>query len=104
MAIVRGPSPMPDDASATTHRPLPRVVSVGLPSLALALIVAGLAIEIEQASTASFGWYAYAPLSHTVFAPAIRPAVWTARGLIVLGLVVAGFWAGLLVGRRPGAR
>ena len=54
-------------------------------------------------SNAAFGWFAYAPLSDTVFAPGflfLDPTHWWAVLVGIMGLVAAGWAAGFLAGRR----
>ena len=62
----------------------------------------GVGIQVWTAShTASFGWFAYAPLSGTRPTPftGTEPGPWGAV-LTTAGLVILAFWAGLLIGTR----
>ncbi|MGA1835709.1 hypothetical protein VD659_02140 [Herbiconiux sp. 11R-BC] len=70
-----------------------------LPVAAVVLMVAGvIAIVISTSQDASFGWFAYAPLSGTVFTP--HAALVVGRGAVagavvaVLGLAALAFWGG----------
>lgn len=73
---------------------------------ALALLIAGLLVFFTGRGTASFGWFAYAPLSSDSFRGAFGGVViWSHReavgaGLVVLGLIVGAASAGYLLGRR----
>lgn len=65
--------------------------------LGAAALVGGLAqLRVGEVS---FGWFAYAPLAETVYAPA--PGSWRAAALVALaGALVLGGAAGFALGRR----
>ncbi|MEJ5867284.1 hypothetical protein WDV85_05935 [Pseudokineococcus sp. 5B2Z-1] len=81
--------------------------------VAVLLVVAGSSVA-ATAPTASFGWFAHAPLSEEVYEPPSladgAPLVplplllggqqLVGAGLVVLGLVVAGVGLGVRLGRR----
>ncbi|MCS5716137.1 hypothetical protein NVV95_16445 [Herbiconiux sp. CPCC 205716] len=82
----------------------PRRANLTLPLLAVAAIVAGVVtVVVSTPQSASFGWFAYAPLSGTMFSPA--GAVVIGWGSVLGAIVVAGgiaglaFWAGWMLGR-----
>ncbi|MFJ4220174.1 hypothetical protein [Curtobacterium luteum] len=65
-----------------------------------AVLVAGVVVWLS-APTASFGWFAYAPLAGAVFNPVTHP--WqqvVGPVLVVVGAVVAAFALGRLSVRR----
>lgn len=68
------------------------------------LVVIGIVVAATTPSEVSFGWFAYAPLSETMFSPVgtrvVTPGLATAAALIVLGLLVLAFCAGWLLARR----
>lgn len=71
----------------------------------ITLIVVGGAVLV-LAPTSEFGWFAYAPLSDSVFSPGVflgRAQLWGAATLAV-GLVTCSWAAGYLAGRRDGKR
>lgn len=73
-----------------------------MPVAGVVLLGVGVGIQVWTAShTASFGWFAYAPLSGTRPTPftGTEPGPWGAI-LITAGLVILAFWAGLLIGTR----
>lgn len=67
------------------------------------LVVIGIVVAATTPREVSFGWFAYAPLSETMFSPGtmvVIPGLATAAALIVLGLLVLAFCAGWAVARR----
>ncbi|WP_344796675.1 hypothetical protein [Frondihabitans peucedani] len=78
-----------------------------LVAAAVAILVGGVLLVVAQTAQTSYGWFAYAPLSDTVFTPGPGGSALPSAGLIALGLVVGAFWAGTLRGlglrRRPRA-
>ncbi|NRG41300.1 hypothetical protein HRK28_10245 [Rathayibacter sp. VKM Ac-2835] len=75
-----------------------------LPAAGVLLVVIGIIVAATTPSEVSFGWFAYAPLSETMFSPVgtmvVPPGQATAGALIVLGLLVLAFCAGWLLARR----
>lgn len=75
-----------------------------LPAVGLVAVLAGVVIA-KSNETASFGWFAYAPLSNQTFAGG--GAAFVSQGtqvgltIAVLGLLLLAFWAGYRIGRRP---
>ncbi|MFS0705307.1 hypothetical protein AB6N23_12355 [Cellulomonas sp. 179-A 9B4 NHS] len=67
-----------------------------------ALLGAGTAVAgvlRMRTGTVSFGWFAYTPLSETVYAPS--PAPWRlGAALVVLGVLLVGAAGGFALGRR----
>ncbi|TWH33805.1 hypothetical protein [Isoptericola variabilis] len=49
---------------------------------------------------ASFGWFAYAPLSETTFVPSPHPLLLTALAVGAVGVLLVGVAVGIVVGRR----
>ncbi|AZZ52917.1 hypothetical protein C1I64_13305 [Rathayibacter festucae DSM 15932] len=68
------------------------------------LVVSGIVVSAATPREVSFGWFAYAPLSETMFSPVgtmvVPPGLATAAALIMLGLLVLAFCAGWLLARR----
>jgi len=91
-----------------------RRMSVGLLIAAIfsgLLVLGGVTLYIAASSTdtASFGWFAYQPLSRAAFFPGslvvLTPLTAAAIAVAVAGLVGLGVIAGFLLGRRhPVAR
>ena len=69
----------------------------GIPIAAVISVGVGVALLV-QARTASFGWFAYAPLSDAIFSPSVN----LVPGLTFLigGLVVLAGFGGYLLGRH----
>lgn len=82
-----------------------RILSRVVPLTAVAAVVVGLVVVLQSAARpATFGWFAYAPLSdetgtlegmHVLSTAGVVGAI-----VLVLGLVVLAFWAGLRWGGR----
>jgi heme/copper-type cytochrome/quinol oxidase subunit 1 len=74
-------------------------------AVALILLVAGVVcavigvLRLRPVGTASFGWFAYAPLSQESMPTLLFPGV-LAVTLIAVGMLFAGLGAGILLGRR----
>lgn len=87
----------------STPQPARKPAAVVVPLLGLIAVIVGLIVAWTNQST-SFGWFAYAPLSDTVFVGNGGAMVshGTQLGLVVtvIGLLVLAFWAGLAIGRR----
>ena len=92
-------------AGRTRHPSAPRSELLGWAAAAV-LVIAGVIVLIETMTrpVASFGWFAYAPLSDTTYSPGTSGATLaiTAGGmlLLIIGLLVTGF----LAGRRAALR
>lgn len=74
--------------------------------LGAAIAVIGLALFLIPSASASFGWFAYQPLSNTTFFPSGVPLTTRSQTGIVLfigGLVLFAFGAGWALGQRQGA-
>ncbi|MEL7977358.1 hypothetical protein AAG589_15960 [Isoptericola sp. F-RaC21] len=73
--------------------------------LAVASIVVGGGLVVwalvRPVSYASFGWFAYAPLSGTTYSP-VAPGLAVTLGLFGAGALLIGLGAGFLLGRRRG--
>ncbi|KQO61174.1 hypothetical protein ASF23_11765 [Curtobacterium sp. Leaf261] len=67
-----------------------------------AMFVGGLVVLFHRWThpVSSFGWFAYAPLSDTVFTPGLSPALVVGSVLTVVGAALGAFGAGMLIGRR----
>lgn len=78
-----------------------------LVAAAVAILVGGVLLIVALTAQTSYGWFAYAPLSDTVFTPGPGGSALPSAGLIALGVVIGAFWAGTLRGlglwRRPRA-
>jgi heme/copper-type cytochrome/quinol oxidase subunit 1 len=69
--------------------------------------VIGLMLLLLPNGQASFGWFAYAPLSNTVFSPIglqLSPRSEIGAFLFIVGLAVLAFGAGWMLGHRQAAR
>ena len=66
----------------------------------------GCIVAWNQQATASFGWFAYAPLSNDTFSGSgltfVTQGTQIGLGIAVLGLLILAFWAGYRSGRRTG--
>ena len=71
-------------------------VAVGSVVVGGVLVVLGLT---RPTGYASFGWFAYAPLSDTTFFP-VTPYLWVPFTLIGVGALLVGLGAGFLIARR----
>ncbi|MFK0039619.1 hypothetical protein ACIQTW_07230 [Paenarthrobacter sp. NPDC090517] len=86
-----------------TPQPSRRVSAVVVPLLGLIAVIVGLIVAWTNQST-SFGWFAYAPLSETVFigngGAMVSQGTQIGLAVTVVGLLVLAFRAGLAIGRR----
>lgn len=87
----------------STPRRARKPAAVVVPLLGLIAVIVGLIVAWTNQST-SFGWFAYAPLSDTVFmgngGAMVSQGTQFGLAVTVLGLLVLAFWAGLAIGRR----
>ena len=86
---------------------LSRWVSVCVVILGAATAVIGLVLSLQPSGSASFGWFAYAPLSDTAFVPS--GVLLTSQSqigivLIIIGSALLSFGAGWVLGQRHAAR
>jgi heme/copper-type cytochrome/quinol oxidase subunit 1 len=72
--------------------------------IGLAMLVTGITMTVWRwtHATESFGWFAYAPLSDSTFAPGPGTAVVVSYVLTAVGGVVTGLGAGILRAARSG--
>jgi heme/copper-type cytochrome/quinol oxidase subunit 1 len=67
------------------------------PVAGAAALIAALVLQLS--TPVGVGWFAYAPLSDTMFVPS--PIAASAKvALLVVGCVLIGGWGGFLLGRR----
>ncbi|MFJ6538623.1 hypothetical protein ACIQH5_20530 [Paenarthrobacter sp. NPDC091711] len=87
----------------STPQPARKPAAVVVPLLGLIAVIVGVIVAWTNQST-DFGWFAYAPLSDTVFmgngAAMVSQGTQIGLAVTVVGLLVLAFWAGLAVGRR----
>jgi hypothetical protein len=79
-----------------------RALIGGVAGGVLALAV-GIVVMLIAPSTATFGWFAYAPLGDVVISPGGVLLTWqsgSGLALAVLGLLALAFCGGLVVGSR----
>ncbi|RAX51273.1 hypothetical protein DQ353_02590 [Arthrobacter sp. AQ5-05] len=99
---------MPMDDTAPPPQEPARAPRTRLPALAgtlaaLFLLAGILVFALGPRADASFGWFAYAPLSESMFMPGMHfltTAQLTGWLLLALAACAATFWAGLMAGRR----
>lgn len=87
----------------TPARDLPRWVGIAVVAFGIASAVAGVVLMLVPSGQASFGWFAYAPLSRTAFVPTgtlLSQLDLAGLALLVIGLVALAFSAGWALGRR----
>ncbi|QLD10976.1 hypothetical protein [Microbacterium oleivorans] len=79
---------------------MPRIERIAWGAAAL-LAVTGVVITVIQlvraTQPASFGWFAYQPISNAVFTPAVTfvsPQMWGGIVTLVVGLIALAFLAG----------
>ena len=81
-------------------------VRVSIVVLGAVAAVIGLVLLLLPNGQASFGWFAYAPLSDTTFFPPgglLSPRSQIAMAVSIVGLVVLAFGAGWMLGQRQAA-
>ncbi|SDT58665.1 hypothetical protein SAMN04489743_3762 [Pseudarthrobacter equi] len=83
-----------------------RLSAVVVPFLGVTALLVGCIVAWNQQATASFGWFAYAPLSNDTFSGSgltfVTQGTQIGLGIAVLGLLILAFWAGYRSGRRTG--
>ena len=87
-------TPGPAPAGRTTRRS----TWVAVASMVVGGGLVGWALS-RPISYASFGWFAYAPLSDTTFSP-VAPGLAVTFGLLGVGALLIGLGGGFLLGRR----
>jgi len=79
-----------------------------LPIAALAVVLAGCFVAWSNHVNASFGWFAYAPLSNEPFSGSglafVTPGTQAGLAIAVGGLLVLAFWAGYRIGNRTSSK
>lgn len=82
-----------------------RVLAAAVPIVGLATVVVGCLVAWSNAN-ASFGWFAYAPLSNELFTgngiALVTQGTQIGLAVAVVGLLVLAFWAGYRIGKRAG--
>ncbi|VXC57702.1 conserved hypothetical protein [Arthrobacter sp. 9V] len=93
------------NAPGEHNQPTPgrKVRAVVVPLLGLIAVLVGVIVAWTNLQT-NVGWFAYAPLSDTMFmgdnGSFVSKETQLGVGLAVLGLLVLAFWAGLRIGQR----
>lgn len=85
---------------------LSRLVSVFMVVLGAVAAVTGLVLVLMPSDQASFGWFAYAPLSNTTFSPIglqLSPRSQIGIALFIVGVAAPAFGAGWMLGQRQAA-
>jgi heme/copper-type cytochrome/quinol oxidase subunit 1 len=86
----------------------PRAARIAIPIGAILIVVLGTAMLFVAQSEASFGWFAYAPLSSATFVPQglvyLGSSARLGMALCAVGLVLLAFWAGYQAGRSRRSR
>lgn len=103
-------NPHPDSPAGGSARLVARLVAALVPVLAVALMLLGVLLVLAGTNpvgtgAASFGWFAYAPLSNTTFLPLgdvtlLGPGGAAGIIAVIAGLVLLAFWSGYRTGRR----
>lgn len=80
-----------------------RLTAAVLPVVGLVAVLVGCLVAWSN-TTASFGWFAYAPLSNQLFAGSgmafVSQGMQVGLAVAVAGLLVLAFWAGYRIGRK----
>lgn len=94
------------DNNAPEDRKTPppaRVLAAVVPIAGFVTVVAGCLVAWSNAD-ASFGWFAYAPLSNRLFSGSgialVTQGTQIGLAVAVVGLLVLAFWAGYRLGRE----
>ena len=100
-------SERPVDPTSALRRPAGRVIGTLLAVGSGILALAGAILLAIPEPSATFGWFAYAPLSTTSFVPApwfSSPRNCLGAGLLLVGIGALLFCLGWWVGRRSRSR
>ncbi|TFD65426.1 hypothetical protein [Cryobacterium ruanii] len=84
---------------------LSRWVSVFIVILGAVTAVVGLVLVLLPIGSASFGWFAFAPLSNTAFFPSgvlLAPRSQIGIVLLIIGFALLAFGAGWALGQHQG--
>lgn len=84
-----------------------RMIGIWLPAVAGFLVLAGAVLLAIPESPATFGWYAYVPLSTTYFVPGSwfsSPRHYLGAVLLIVGIGALLFCLGWRAGRRSRSR
>ncbi len=85
-----------------------RLRAAVLPLAGIALVLVGCGVAWNSTANASFGWFAYAPLSNGPFSGSgmafVTQGTQIGLAIAVVGLLALAFWAGHTLGRRRTAR
>ena len=85
------------------HKPA-RAFAAVVPLAGLAAVLVGCVVAWNSNADASFGWFAYAPLSNQVFIgngiSLVTQGTQIGLAVAVVGLLVLAFWAGYRIGRK----
>jgi heme/copper-type cytochrome/quinol oxidase subunit 1 len=94
---------MGENKTAQERRKPARLLAAVVPLAGLAAVLVGCLIAWNN-SEASFGWFAYAPLSNDPFSGSgiafVTQGMQIGLGVAVFGLLVLAFWAGYRIGSR----
>lgn len=81
-----------------------RVLAAVMPLLGLVAVLVGCIVAWNSNANASFGWFAYAPLSNEPFSGSgmafVTQGTQIGLAIAVVGLLVLAFWAGFRTGRK----
>ena len=83
--------------------PRARRVSIALFSAGILAVVVGLVLALTSPGQATYGWFAYTPLSDVSFSPDVillSPQATAGVAIGITGLLLVAFCAGLLLGAR----
>jgi heme/copper-type cytochrome/quinol oxidase subunit 1 len=87
---------------------LARVLTAVVPLAGLAAVLVGGLFAWSSNANASFGWFAYAPLSNEPFSGSgmafLTQGAQFGLAVAVAGLLVLAFWAGHALGRKAGIK
>ncbi len=95
------------NTSGERNKKSARVSAAVLPVAGLVAVLVGCIVAWSNAS-ASFGWFAYAPLSNQPFPgngiAFVTQGTQIGLAVAVIGLLVLAFWAGYRIGRGAGPK